>query len=44
MSPGIPNIDGTLKKGRYDRDIGRGLDIPSPRHYYPDGNPARDQW
>ncbi len=39
---GHPEYEWDTLKKEYDRDIGRGLDIEVPRHYYPDDDPALD--
>ncbi|MFN8099113.1 MAG: homoserine O-succinyltransferase [Dermatophilaceae bacterium] len=39
---GHPEYEWDTLKKEYDRDIGRGLDIEVPRHYYPDDDPARE--
>lgn len=39
---GHPEYEWDTLKREYDRDIGRGLDIAVPRHYYPDDDPTRE--
>ncbi|MEI2776908.1 MAG: homoserine O-succinyltransferase [Tetrasphaera sp.] len=38
---GHPEYERDTLKAEYDRDIGRGLDIAVPRHYYPGDDPSR---
>jgi homoserine O-succinyltransferase/O-acetyltransferase len=38
---GHSEYDPLTLKGEYDRDIGRGLDIKVPRHYFEDDDPAK---
>lgn len=39
---GHPEYDADTLKREYDRDVAKGLDIPVPRHYFPDDDPARE--
>jgi homoserine O-succinyltransferase len=39
---GHPEYEWDTLKREYDRDIGRGLDIAVPRHYYPGDDPTRE--
>lgn len=38
---GHPEYERDTLKAEYDRDIGRGLEIAVPRHYYPEDDPDR---
>ena len=39
---GHPEYDRATLNGEYERDLGRGLDIAPPAHYYPDDDPSRE--
>ena len=38
---GHAEYDADTLKNEYERDIAKGMDMPVPRHYFPDDNPPR---
>ena len=37
---GHAEYDADTLKNEYERDIAKGMDMPVPRHYFPNDNPA----
>lgn len=42
FATGHAEYDPLTLKAEYDRDVGRGMDIAVPVHYFPDGDPSRE--
>ena len=38
---GHPEYDADTLMAEYERDIAKGLDMPLPRHYFPNDDPAQ---
>lgn len=39
---GHPEYDPDTLRAEYERDLGRGLDVPVPAHYFPNDDPTRE--